>query len=147
MIETTGSVFDYYGLDGCTIIVPTSGSVSGGNAVMGAGVALDAKNRVPGLARELGIMLIAYGNDVHTLDEGRLQSFPTKHTWQQPADIELIAKSVLTLKWEAMGAPDRMFIVPAWPGCGEKTGKLPVDKVRPLFETLPDNVLVVTKEK
>ena len=71
-----------------------------------------------------------------------LLTFPVKHNWWQPADLDLIAKSAEALEYMALSKPDTSFLLPR-PGCGN--GKLTWAEVRPVIKFLPDNVLVIDK--
>jgi hypothetical protein len=123
MIERTGDLWDVDvpgwrpGKDAVPwIVVPTNGEVkANGDAVMGAGVARQAADRFPGLARELGRKLKESGNYVQHLgmhclpnpNEGGAQSlapllrivvsFPTKHRWREMAREDLIERSAMDL--------------------------------------------------
>ena len=120
--------------------VTTNGFVTrAGNAVMGRGVALQAKRRFPGIERQLGKAITGGGNRVHMLDPC-LFSFPVKHNWWQRADPDLIHRSVGELKELADRLPDRSFAIPL-PGTGN--GGLKPEEVWPLLQDLPDNVVVV----
>ena len=70
-----------------------------GNAVMGRGIALQAKNLFHCEAK-LGQYLKTYGNRCFNLGQYKrgneiftLFSFPTKHHWKEDSDITLICKS------------------------------------------------------
>lgn len=147
MIETAGSIWEFYGIDGFVCCIPTNGSCdSSGNAVMGAGLALQFKQRAPGVASELGKLLRRYGNEVHSIDEYRAKNFPTKHSWRdKTADLHLIAQSEEQLRHEALGAPEKIYVLPRV-GCGNGTGNLSWQSVRPILLRLPENCWVVTPE-
>jgi hypothetical protein len=70
-----------------------------GNAVMGRGIALQAKNLFH-CETKLGQYLKTYGNRCFNLGQYKrdneiftLFSFPTKHHWKEDSDITLICKS------------------------------------------------------
>ena len=109
---------------------------------MGRGVARQARDRFPGLARELGQRISASGNHVHELSNNLL-SFPTKTVWWLNSDLELIAQSATELRTIALAAPDTTFYLPR-PGCSN--GKLSWEEVKPVLEKvgLPDNVVCIT---
>lgn len=115
-----------------------------GTAIMGRGIALQAKERYPFLPRQLGEKLKRHGNHVFDLGEWdgvRLFSFPTKHHWRDAlSDMELIKQSCRELrgyvkKGEIVAMPR--------PGCGN--GGLAWAAVRPVLqELLPeDNFIIV----
>jgi hypothetical protein len=70
---------------------------SNGDAVMGAGVALEATRRYPGIAQILGAQIGEHGNHVTVIasDPRRpiVIAFPTKHHWRDDADVELVHRS------------------------------------------------------
>lgn len=121
-------------------IITTNGIVTkDGNAVMGRGVALQAKQKYPGIEKKLGILINVEGNRLHVLPHG-LISFPVKHHWKDKADLSLISESVLDLKCLASGMPGRIFAMPL-PGTGN--GRRTPEEIWPLLQDLPDNVLVI----
>lgn len=120
--------------------ITTNGYVTkAGDAVMGRGVALQAKQRFPGIERRLGVAIKAGGNRLHLLEPG-LFSFPVKHNWWERADLNLIHQSTSELRELANRLPDRTFAIPL-PGTGN--GRLKPEEVWPLLQELPDNVTVV----
>ena len=120
--------------------VTTNGYVTkAGNAVMGRGVALQAKRKFPGIERQLGEAILAGGNRPYLLEPG-LFSFPVKCNWWEKADKNLILASVHALAVLATRLSDRDFAIPL-PGTGN--GRLDPDEVWPLLSELPDNVTVV----
>ena len=84
MKEVIGDIWDYHD-QGHWIVITTNGIVkSNGEAVMGKGIALQAKQRYPDLPKELGQSITFCGNTVRVLGRPpfsgyRLVSFPTKH--------------------------------------------------------------------
>lgn len=114
--------------ENCAIVVPTNGWVNkDGNAVMGAGVALQASKLIGGLKPTLGKMIKEYGNVVFFFPIRRddkkynIVTFPTKHSWKDKANIDLINKSCLSLKSIAEQNNELMIYMPKV-GCGN--GKL-----------------------
>ena len=82
------------------VCITTNGIVDkNGNAVMGRGIALQAKNLFHCEAK-LGRYINQYGNRCFNLGQYKrdgevftLISFPTKHHWKELSDITLICKS------------------------------------------------------
>lgn len=143
MKEVVGDLWSYEGRKGFYILITTNGFVkNNGEGVMGAGVAKQAAERFPELPRLLGESLRRRGNVVSRLTE-QILSFPVKHEWFRDADLKLIRRSVAELSRRAGEYPDRKYVVPR-PGCGN--GNLTWTKVRPLMESLPDNVFVIERE-
>jgi hypothetical protein len=141
MKEITGNLWDYYGKPLTVVLITTNNYVKGnGHAVMGRGCALEAKKKFPGIARRLGEMLQHSKDGLKIVGES-LWTFPVKHSWEQPADLELIRKSAAHLGKAARDNPRLTFVLPR-PGCGN--GRLLWLEVAPILEPLlPDNVWVI----
>jgi len=91
-----GNLWDFHQYG--PVCITTNGIVkNNGELVMGAGIALQAKQRFPKLPRKLAQAVNTYGNHAFYLPDENLFSFPTKHNWRDPSDIDLIAKSALQL--------------------------------------------------
>lgn len=112
-----------------------------GTAVMGAGIARQAKERYPWLPRHLGMLLRERGNHVYYLgkwEKAKLITFPTKHDWRDPSDLSLIRQSCQELK--ALGI--KGTVIMTRPGCGN--GGLDWAAVKPILEQeLPEENYVV----
>jgi hypothetical protein len=99
ILETNMDIF-YLPKTTEAVCITTNGIVDkNGNAVMGKGIALQAKNLFHCEAK-LGQYLKTYGNRCFNLgmckrdnDVFTLFSFPTKHHWKEMSDITLIYKS------------------------------------------------------
>lgn len=147
MLEITGSVWGYAENENAVILITTNGFVKkNGDAVMGRGIALQAKTRYPGIEQTLGSMIVQYGNVpcfLLKLHKGAsIWSFPVKHNWWEPADLDLIKKSV---RWLELTQNDREIFVTGRPGCGN--GKRDWEKeVKPLMLHLPDSVIVLHQD-
>ena len=73
------------------IIVTTNGIVKkNGCAVMGGGIALEAKERFPDLPKKLGELLVTRWNQLFVFPEYRLVTLPTKDHFKDDSDIKLI---------------------------------------------------------
>ena len=140
MIEVRGNIWDY---PSNVICITTNGITrKDGAAVMGRGVAHQAKTRYPGIEYQLGRLLNEEGNHVWFIFKGKLfLTFPVKHHWKEKADLKLIARSVLEFNEAIRGLDDLIFVLPR-PGCGN--GQLSWHDVKPLLSSLPDNVHVIT---
>ena len=120
------------------IVIPTNGSVNVGNhAVMGKGLAADVRKRFPSFARELGYYLLDGPNVVQYFPEYHIITFPTKHEWYQPADMNLIRQSCRQLV-ELIENNNLQQVYLPRVGCGN--GKLRWEQVRPLLEEEFDDV-------
>lgn len=133
------------------VVITTNGFIkTDGTAVMGRGVAQQAKMVWPNLPGILGRCILEDGNNVHWLGYYRLQnrdigllSFPVKSVWWEKASFKLIERSVQQLKTFADDNPDWTFLLPR-PGCGN--GHLEWKYVKPLLVNLDDRFIVVNNE-
>lgn len=119
---------DYY------VVVPTNGVVrQSGRAVMGAGLARQAKDRFDGLDKKLGAKLNRYGNHVYAFEDERVITFPTKDHYKDDSDLGLIQDELARLIQFAdkQGFDDERIAVPQL-GCG--LGGLSWDVIRPLLK-------------
>ena len=135
MKEITGNIWDFQSND--YIVIPTNGEVNKyGNAVMGKGLAEDAKNRFHDLPKELAIKIKHYGNRVYIFRDYNLITFPTKWRWRDKSDLELIEASAqqldhLRLALDAWDDDHKLIYLPQV-GCGN--GKLEWKDVKPILE-------------
>lgn len=150
MREVTGDIWDF---DCDARVIPTNGSVNRhGAAVMGRGVALQCKERYPGIETALGVLLRgvsptklhciqwvpeSYGNVVQP---DVLVFFPVKFEWRQKANLSLIIKSSAELLWEAQMEGWNTVALPRV-GCGN--GGLSWDDVGPILRSIFDDRFVV----
>ena len=112
--------------------ITTNGVVAAnGEAVMGAGVALEAATQYPWLKKRLGEALRKQ-LCVQLVPEARLIIFPVKHDWRQKASLTLIGQSCEALRKVIDGTG--MKIVLPRPGCGIRTGQLKWEDVKPLIK-------------
>ena len=92
MKYTHGNLWDFHSLG--PVCNTTNGIIKkDGTLVMGAGIALQAKQRFPGVSEILAHMVKSHGNRAFYLTTLNLFSFPTKHDWRDKSDIDLIAQS------------------------------------------------------
>lgn len=117
-----------------------------GNAVMGKGIALQAKNLFHCEAM-LGSYLKQYGNRCFNLGKYKrdneiftLFSFPTKHHWKEDSDVTLICKSAEQLvemcnKFNIT----KCYLPPV--GCG--AGNLKWNNVEPWLSVILDDRFIV----
>jgi len=115
-----------------------------GEAVMGKGVALEAANKFPTLAQELGRYLRLLGDNIpYIFPHFNLITFPTKHHYREDSSLELIKSSTeFLIKW-LKGHPEIKTIYMPRPGCGN--GNLHWADVKALLEpSLDDRFIVVS---
>ncbi len=129
-------------------LIPTNTCVRrSGEAVMGAGVALQAARRHPRLPAELGAFLLKHATDAGApaahFPQYRLSCLPTKTDWRRPSDLGLIERGLRQLLADLPGLPEAAAGPIALPllGCG--LGGLPASTVRPMLERLLDNRFVL----
>jgi pimeloyl-ACP methyl ester carboxylesterase len=109
MIEMKGDLWTY---PGDFRVVPTNGVTrNDGTAIMGAGIALQARNRYPDLEAQLGKLILDGGNHVYMLNHG-VVAFPTKYHFMNPSDFTLVRQSARELLTLSYGYPDKVFILP-----------------------------------
>lgn len=130
--------------------ITTNGAVrKDGRGVMGRGVALQATQRCPGVAKVLGDHLRYHGNHVGVLGvwaDGTgalpftLVAYPVKHVWNQPANLGLILRSAEELVKLADRYDWPLIALPR-PGCGN--GRLDWAQVGPLLAPKLDDRFVV----
>lgn len=142
MIEVVGDLWTY---PADFRVITTNGTVKrNGCAVLGRGCAKQAVDRYPLLPAVLGARLAARGNHVHFFSDRELNAdrglftFPVKHEWMLPADLDLIAQSVAEFQRQLLSSA--IYVLPR-PGCGN--GQRAWDEVQPLLHGLPDNVHVI----
>jgi hypothetical protein len=113
MIKVVGDLFTY---PTDWICIPTNGVVNkDGLAVMGKGVAEQAKRLMPNLPNLLGRHLEEVGNVPAFLCrwEGKsIYNFPTKNHWKDSSTIDLVADSAILLHklWKESIYPN----IPQW---------------------------------
>lgn len=137
MIESAEDIWKFYGQPGHVVCITTNGFVKkNGLAVMGRGCAAEAARLFPQFPALLGFHITQHGNVAMRVPGKPILTFPVKHNWWEKADLALIKKSV-----EFLSGCDRAytFHLPR-PGCGN--GRLSWEDVKPLLESLPDNVVV-----
>lgn len=122
-------------------VIPTNGSVNvHGDAVMGRGLALDAKQKFTKIEERFGTLIRhdAYKNrlQTHYFKDEQLIMFPVKYKWYMDADPELIAHSCKQLNAIVLFELFEHIYVPRV-GCGN--GKLSWEKdVKPILEKYLD---------
>lgn len=121
-------------------VIPTNGSRNAsGNAVMGRGLALDARRRYPQLPYELGKRL-SKENRVYHFPDWQLFTFPVKHTWFENADLHLIGRSCQQLNLQLLLGNFKDVYIPRV-GCGN--GKLKWEHVKPVLDKYLDERYII----
>lgn len=150
MKEVTGDLWEL-ARSADAVVVTTNGEIHwDGQAVMGAGCALEAAQRYPWLPKRLAERLDEGGNQPYLFEVSpeqgmrmALVTFPTKQRWRERSRLELIKSSARTLvKWADEHGWKRV-VLPR-PGCGY--GRLRWEDVKPaLVDILDDRFIVTTK--
>lgn len=148
MKEVVGDIWEFH-RQGNWIVIPTNGTVkSNGDAVMGKGIALEAKRRFPDIPRMLGFQLRTMSNPPEPTDVGHnIFTFPTKYDWRQKSSPELIEKSCRLLV-KLISVHPWLYKPPIYlPRVGCDNGRLNWKDVKPILEKyLDDRFIVVSRE-
>lgn len=165
MREARGDIWQLVG-EGEAVVITINGDLTKeGRLVMGAGIALEAKQRIKGIDRIWGDQVARHGLQtfglmpVHLRPRWDAFAMPTKYHWREKADLDLIVKSAEELaeivdeevrmgEWYREEHPEAPTIYPnIWmprPGCGY--GGLRWEDVKPLLDPiLDDRYVAVTK--
>lgn len=142
MKEVIGDIWSFFA-HGYPIVITTNGIVNRRHQnIMGAGIALAAKERFPKLPELIGRHIENQGNTVGYYSQYDIYSFPTKNHWRENSDIMLIersAKDLLALV-DQQGQTKIAMVRP-----GVNNGRLKWAVVKPVLESiLDDRFTVVT---
>lgn len=121
-------------------IITTNGDINQrGLAIMGRGVALQAKVQFGGIDKVLADHLTKEGNVPGIFGQYRIISCPVKHHWQEPADLKLIESSLLIIQ----SLPPDIIPLAALPrpGCGN--GNRTWSEVEPICTKILDDRFIV----
>ncbi len=140
MIEINGNIFDQK----CdAICITTNGIIKkNGEAVMGAGIALQAKIKYPQLPKLLAEKITQEGNKIYSFKFGNINivTFPTKNHWRDDSNIELIKQSLLQLVQMANNNEWKKVCLPR-PGCNN--GKLNWLDIKKYVSKLDNRFIIV----
>lgn len=156
MIEIIGDFWEVW-REYDIICIPTNGMVSsGGRAIMGKGIALQARKVFPKLDKSLGIKITSEGikfckiHSVEVRDTRNLvknvdvYAFPTKIHWKNKSSLELIKTSTEELRELLEALPSNVKVLLPRPGC--RAGKLNWENVKLILQDkLDDRVYVIEK--
>jgi len=145
MIEIKGNIFD---IEADAICVTTNGLTNTkGELIMGKGLALQFKERFPYLPYYFGRNVLEHGNQVFYIkhfSDPTIFSFPTKHHWRNPSDINLIKQSAIQLANHVTLLKLKKVLLTR-PGTG--LGGLLWEQVKPVIESiLDDRFYIVSPE-
>lgn len=141
MIEECG---DFWAAPADLRCITTNGALrKNGYAIMGKGIALDARNRYHDIEAILGSFINKYGIHVFLLGYN-LISFPTKYHWKQDSDVQLITRSAQELVILLKDHPAKRVLLTR-PGCGN--GNLKWPKVKTVIkDILVDNKFIIVHQ-
>jgi len=139
MKYTQGNLWDFHNLG--PICITTNGVIrKDSTLVMGAGIALQAKQRFPEVPGILADLVSTHGNHAFYLTVQNLFSFPTKHDWKDKSSISLITQSC----HELVNITNKMSFMRVYlPKPGSANGQLSWDQVNPLISEILDDRFVV----
>lgn len=146
MKEVVGDIWGFH-RQGNWVVIPTNGTVkSNGDAVMGRGLALEAKTKFPDIQHRLGFQLRMMSSPPKVTDVGHnIITFPVKYRWMEIANLELIGKSCVDLV-DFIAVHPWLYKPPIYlprVGCGN--GRLNWKDVRPILEKYLDERFIVVK--
>lgn len=146
MLEQTGNLWDLAKLPDI-LVISTNGFVKkNGECVMGRGIAKEAKDRFPSIAKDLGNYILLLGSGVHHLGiygDYYILSFPVKHNWWEKADPKLIEMSAKQLAYIIDSTFDPNLHISIYlPQVGSGNGKLNWDDVKKVISPILDDRFV-----
>ena len=140
MLVVEGNIWAVARESRSSVIIPTNigWRDSDGHAVMGRGLAMQAKRRYPALPAWYGDLCRRFKGETGVCMYHELILFPVKplcvpapwRSWMGPATVSLIARSLSQLVMYSPAEP-RNFLLPTV-GCGN--GGLTLAEVRPLLD-------------
>ncbi len=141
MKEIKGNIWDFH-KKGHWIVITTNGTVkANGEAVMGRGIALQAKRRYPDIPKLLGENIRKYGNRPYQLFPYRVITLPVKFHWRTKADLNLIREGLIQIS-DILFHFGHKKVYMVRPGCGN--GQLDWEDVKPVLERfLGDRFVIV----
>lgn len=152
MREITGDIWDYYN-NGSRIVIPTNLTLdSRGRAVMGAGLAKEARNKYRDLPKLLGDhikscgCMLNFDNPIFIYPtDCKIICLATKRHWRGKSDIELIKNGLINLDSSLYLLDIRSNIYLPRLGCG--LGGLDWEKeVKPELEKLLDDRFIIVNK-
>ena len=136
MLEIPGNIWKMHAQGSWVVITTNSSVTQQGLAIMGKGVALQAKQKFPKLPMELGRQILLHGNLTYAFGKYQVITLPVKRAWHEPADPELIQSSCEALVTLATSLSlSEVYLVR--PGCG--AGGLIWADVKPIIQPLLDD--------
>lgn len=147
MLEVKGNIWDFH--DAGEIICITTNTTCKNKypmpLVMGKGIALEAKNRFPGIDIDWGLIVRVCPNENKTsyFPFNRLVMFQTKTDWKLPSTIEIIKASLHNLL-SLMNTYNIKSVYLPRIGCGNG-GLNWEEDIKPIIKNLDDRFIFVSK--
>ena len=143
MKEIIGDIWDFH-KKGKYIVIPTNGTIkANGEAVMGRGLALQAKLKFPYIPKTVGKYLGTLGTVPIVFQDIKVLTFPVKYNWFEKANLALIEESCEHLRYMWHDCSEEVYLPKV--GCGN--GKLDWKDVKPILKKyLDDRFIIVEKE-
>jgi hypothetical protein len=155
MKEIKGNLWDFQcSPDFSPVVITTNCNVNyKGDAVMGKGIALEAKQHYPGLPKMLGKHIERYFDRVKYFTTCNLYVLPTKYNWWEKSNIELIEQGIISLEsivnlqcYYYKEQPEKYKkIYMVRPGCANGQLNWEIDVKPILVKYLDDRFIVVNK--
>lgn len=141
MQEIYGDIWEQYKLGRWVVITTNGATRKDGACVMGRGVAKQAANKFPKLPYRLGVALREGGNNVYTFSDLKIITLPVKHHWSEPADIDLVERSLQQLL-EVWTCSESLYLVR--PGCSNGRRDWETE-IKPLCERYLDDRFTIVE--
>lgn len=125
-------------LNQCYLCTSNTTVKRNGELVMGAGNAKAFRGTYQSSASYFG-KLVTDPINMAIQDEGAIGTFRTKRNWREASNTALVQESVTALHHWATKYPNWTFHLP-FPAIGY--GGLSLDEVKPMLDSLPNNVKV-----
>ncbi len=139
MREIKGNIWNFQ--DQGWLVITTNAEIKkNGEAIMGKGIALEAKTKFPDLPLKLAKHIQNNGNILQIWPEYGLITYPTKYFWGDQSDLILIKKSAEAL----LKIPGIIYLPKVGCGCGG----LDWDKeVKPILSSIlqEDRFILISK--
>jgi hypothetical protein len=141
MILEKGNIWDMWGKTDLFLFTANSTLKTNGRLVMGKGIALEVRNKIPDIDLDFGMKLdrigSTYGVMTHIAFNQMIGAFQVKYNWKHKADRHLIMNSCCKLFYVIVNN-NLQRVDLNFPGIGN--GGLKREEVLPIVSYLPDCV-------
>lgn len=140
MIESNEDIWNYWGKKGHIVVITTNNEGdSRGFLIMGKSIALEAKNRIPNLPKQMSPYVGARYLTVNWPKDGVL-CLQTKYLWRDKSPMELVQDSIQRLGEIAL-RDEETVLHTVRPACGNG-GRDWEKEIKPLCQEWPNNIVV-----